>query len=240
MFFIKYLSHKNLAYGVYKMFKKLFFVLTILLSFQLLSAEDFFPLCSDIKNEKNYAVLNKYLLETNTSADTCQRLNNHEFIMVSSQHSNFYYCHIQSDNFVCEKNQENIYHPNVELKLKFVGANGKKFALFESSRLSHGIHGTGYTVFYFTPKQNNPRGYNIFYLADAGEYNGLYSEEEKACSYLNNDENAIELKNIAIVNEGKTNVGIRFTQKITSCKTNKSKIRTLEYMWTGESFKLSK
>lgn len=222
------------------MFKKLFFVLTIVMSFQPLSAEDFFPLCIDIKNEKNYATLNKYLSDTNMSADTCQRLNDREYIMVSSQWRNFYYCHFQSDDFICEKNRESIYHPNVELKLRFVGANGKKFALFESSNLKHGIHGTGYTVFFFTPKKINPRGYNIFYLADAGEYNGLYSEEEKECSYLNNDDNAIELKNFAIVNEGKNNVGIRFTQKITSCKTNKSKIRTLEYMWTGSTFELSK
>ena len=87
------------------MINKVLLILIFLLSMNV-SAEDFFPLLSDIKNAKNYTVLNKYLSEANISADTCQRLNDHEFIMVSSQRSNFYYCHIQSDNFICEENQE--------------------------------------------------------------------------------------------------------------------------------------
>jgi len=223
------------------MFKKLFFVLTMTMLFHPLSAEELFPECLKTNNDKTYLTLNQYLNENNISADNCQRLNDHEYIYTTW--GNFFYCDFKSNsNSVCHEQEEGTgrYYPNPNVKLHFQGAKNKKFVLFETHLLRNGLYSSSYQVFFFVPKKINSRGYKIIDLKNSGEFNGTYSDLGMICSNLDINESAIELQKISIINEGKNNVGIRFTQKITSCKTKKSNIRTLEYMWTGKNFELSK
>jgi hypothetical protein len=223
------------------MFKKLFFVLTIIMSFQPLSAEELFPECLKTNNDKTYLPLNQYLNENNISADNCQRLNNHEYIYTTWQ--NFFYCDFKStNNSACHEQEEGTgrYYPNPMVKKSFYGSNKKQFVLFETHLLRNGLYSSSYQVFFFVPKNLNSRGYEIIDLKNSGEFNGTYSDLGMICSNLDVNDNAIELINYKIINQGKSNVSINFTQKITSCKTNQSKIRTLEYMWTGKTFELLK
>jgi hypothetical protein len=217
--------------------KLIAFLIALLMS-QAALAESLFDPCPEVIASKSYQPLNKYLLEKNKQADYCQRLNNHEFIYTTD--TNFYYCNFKLNNEPCSEDRACSWYPNLEIKARFSGANGKRFVLFKTSRLSHGIYASGYHVFFFTRKTENPRGYKILPLRNVGEYNGSYSDAGKICSNLNKNDRAIELmdKNseYVIFNEGKTNVGIRFAQKMTFCETLQTSTQTVEFIWSGNEF----
>jgi hypothetical protein len=149
---------------------KLIAFLIVFIMSQSALADGLFDPCSEVIGNKSYQPLNKYLLGKNKQADYCQRLNNYEFVYTTD--ANFYYCNFKSNGEPCSEDSSGIWYPNIEVITKFSGANGKRFVLFKTSRLSHGIYGSGYQVFFFTPKTANPRGYKILPLKNVGEYNG--------------------------------------------------------------------
>lgn len=121
---------------------------------------------------------------------------------------------------------------------QFSNDRDKEFILYSNSRLSHGIYGSGFHIFFFVPKSENPRGYKITHLKNAGDFNGTYSDAGKVCSNLKSDDQAVEHigNNYEIINNRKRSVGVRFIQKLTSCKTNAISTRTIEYTWSGNNF----
>jgi hypothetical protein len=217
---------------------KLIAILIALLMSRAAIAESLFDQCSEVIKSKGHQRLNQYFLDNNKQEDYCQRLNDYEFIYTTG--TNFYYCNFKSKDEPCSADHVGYWYPNLEVKARFSGANGKKFVLFKTSNLSHGIYGSGYQVFFFTPKTVAPRGYRILSLEDAGEYNGLYSDAGEICSNLNKNDSATEPTNkkseYVIFNEGRNNVGIRFDQKMTSCATLQTSKQTLEFIWSGNEF----
>ena len=225
------------------MISRIILLLAISLVSQTASAEDLFRNCSDFAGNKSYKTLNEYLSGKSESATYCQRLNNHEFVYTTD--SNFYYCNFKSKNIsACNEHAKEMgrWYPDLDIETRFRGENGKNFILFKTSRLSYGVHNSAYQVFFFTPKKDNPRGYKIIDLEGAGEYNGLYSDGGEICSNLNDDDQAIEFvdNGYEIINEGKSNIGIRIRQRITSCKTQSVKTQILEYTWSGNNLIRSK
>jgi len=219
------------------MINKIITLLTILLTNQVILAEDLFHNCSASLGDKNYKVLNEYLLKQNESAIYCQRLNNHEFVYTT--YRNFHYCDFKINNASeCNEHEMGRWYPNLEIETRFNGQNGKNFILFKTNRLSRGGYDSGYQIFFFTPKNENQKGYQFISLEEVGEHNGLYSDEGEICSSLNDNEDAVEFidKGYEILNNGEKNVGIRFKQKITSCKTKAISIKLLEYIWSGNKF----
>ncbi|HLD22871.1 MAG TPA: hypothetical protein VJA83_02945 [Sulfuricurvum sp.] len=216
--------------------KSNFFIFAFLLSIQLLSADELFPSCFKTKNDTTYSLLNTYLLANNISALTCQKLNNKEYIY--TEQDNFYYCNFEFANAYeyCQENEQGVYYNNLNLQLQFYGKNNKKFVLFKTEDLKFGIYQSWYSIFFFTPKKVNQKGYEIVSLYDSNEY----FSENNVCDYLNDNDYAKELKDYKIINRGESNVGISFIQKVTSCKTKESKIITIEYTWNGKTFELSK
>lgn len=228
--------------GIHLMINRLILSWAIFLVSQTASAEGLFSNCSDFIGKKSYQPLNRYLSEKSEedeSAIYCQRLNKHEFVYTTN--NNFYYCNFKSNNTsACYEHakERGRWYPNLDIETRFSGGTDKNFILFKTSRLSRGVLNSAYQVFFFTPKKENPRGYKVIDLEDAGEYNGLYSDGGEICSNLNDDDQATEAedKGYEIVNEGKINVGIRFRQKKTSCKTQSITSQILEYTWSGNNF----
>jgi hypothetical protein len=70
----------------------------------------------------------------------------------------------------------------------------------------------------------------------------LYSDAGEICSNLNDDDRARELvgKGYEIISDDKSNIGIRFRQKVTSCKTKLRTNKVLEYVWSHNNFIQSK
>lgn len=221
------------------MIRLITFLITLTISCAALS-DGLFESCTDVREEKSYQPMKQYLLDNKIKGEYCQRLNSFEFIYTG--YMNFYYCNFKSKNLPCSENESSRWYPNLTKRVTFLGENGKRFVLFITSSLSHGIYSSGYHVFLFRPKSEEPRGYKILWLREVGEYNGTASEEGLLCSNLENASEAIKLENFdknqeyMIVNEGKRNVGIRFIEKITFCETQKSSIRTVEYTWNGNDF----
>lgn len=201
-------------------------------------ADSLFEQCQEVIESKSYQPLKQYLLEKKEQGDSCQRLNNYEFIYTTER--NFYYCNFKAKDNICSEDRADTWYPNLELTSRFSGENGKRFVLFRVSRLSRGIYTSGYHVFFLTPKTENPRGYRVSSLNGAGEYNGSYSDAGKACSNLDKSDRAIEPLDghnaYVILNEGKNNVSVRFTQNITFCETQQTSAHTLEYIWSGSGF----
>lgn len=228
-------------------------LLTLIFIFTInVSADELLPSCSDIKNKttyeilhrlfKNYLKLNQYLEENNITAEYCQQLNNHEYLYTTSE--NFFYCDFNQQNTsICSEEPNYGWFSTLEMKQRIQNINGKQFILLKTSNISKGIYSSQYHIFYLTPKKYANKGFKIQTLHEAITHHGSYSFEGAPCSNLSLNEKATELSGdyeYEIFNQELKNIGIRFTQKITSCKTNKSKIRTLEYMWTGKTFELSK
>lgn len=212
-----------------------FVFLAIFLMSDSALAEDLFHNCSDVLSDASYQALNTYLSEKNEFASYCQRLNNHEFVYTNE--SNFYYCNFKSNSSsACNEDSMGGWFPSLAVEARFIGENGKSFILFKTDRLLRGVHDTGYQVFHFTPKTEKPRGYEITNLQDTGEHNGLYSDAEEICSNLEESDQAIELIGYEVLNEGKRNVGIRFNQRVTFCKTKSAVTQMLEFTWSGKKF----
>lgn len=223
------------------MINRLILCLVILLVSQTASSEDLFGNCSDFVGDKSYQKLTQYLSSKDKASVYCQRLNSYEFIYTTD--SNFYYCNFKvNSSETCSEDQQGNWYPNLEIATRFSGSNGKRYILFKTSRLSHGVSNSAFQVFFFSPKNENPRGYKIISLNDAGEYNGLYSDAGELCSNLNHDDRARELvgKGYEIISDDKNNIGIRFRQKVTSCKSKLSTNKVLEYVWSQNNFIQSK
>jgi hypothetical protein len=199
-------------------------------------SEDLYRDCSAISGDKAYKPLSDYLVSGRIDdANYCQRLNNYEFVYVSSR--NFHFCNFKTKGpEPCVQDKQSIWYPNLDIDARFTGANGKSFVLFKTSRLSHGVYGSGYQVFFLTPKNDHIRGYKISYLNGAGEENGSNSDAGEICSNLGSDAQAISGAYYEILNEGTKNPAIRFQQTITSCNTGAQSTATLEYVWTGRDF----
>ena len=219
------------------MIKLITYLLALTIS-QMALAEGLLEQCTDVIDSKSYQPLRQYLLEKEMQGNYCQRLNNYEFVYTTD--TNFHYCDFKSKNVPCSESRSGTWYPNLESLTRFSGGNGKRFALFKVSRLSRGVYSSGYHVFFFSPKTEELRGYTILLLKDVGEYNGSYSDAGKVCSNLDKSDRAIELidkdREYVILNEGKTNVGIRFVQKITSCESLQTSTQTVEYVWSGNDF----
>ncbi len=208
----------------------------LLLTSSAAFAQQLFIDCPDIGAENSYRALSEYLLVKRIDvANHCLRLNNYEFVYVTDR--NFYYCNFKASGTVpCVEDQSGVWYPDLEIVARFTGANGRRFVLFKTSHLSQGVHGTGYQVFFFTPKRANVRGYKISVFEEAGDYNGLYSDAGNMCSNLEPDAHAISETQHEILNEGRKDLTIRFAQKVTSCKTGADSTRTLEFVFTGHNF----
>ncbi|MFI3135547.1 MAG: hypothetical protein QX197_02095 [Methylococcaceae bacterium] len=220
---------------------KLILCLVLLLASQTAVSETLFDNCSDFVGDKNYQTLTQYLSNKNESPIYCQRLNNYEFIYTTD--SNFYYCNFKVKGAeTCSEEEQGRWYPYLGVATRFTGENGKRYVLFKTSRLHRGVSSSSFQVFFFSPKNENPRGYKIISFNDAGEYNGLGSDAGEICSNLNEDESAQELvgKGYEIMRDKKNNVGIRFRQKVTSCKTKLSNNKILEYVWSQNTFIQSK
>jgi hypothetical protein len=200
-------------------------------------AEGLLEACPKVIDSKSYQPLKQYLLEKEIQGNYCQRLNNNEFVYTSD--TNFYFCNFKAKDAPCSEDSS-VWYPGLKSLARFSGENGKKFALFEASRLSRGIYSSGYHVFFLVPKTKKPRGYKILPLLEVGEYNGTYSDGGEVCSNLDKSDQAIEAidskQNHVILNEGKRNVGIRFALRVTSCETQKSLTKVVEYIWSGNDF----
>ena len=201
------------------------------------AGEPLFAECSVALKHAGYATLATQLQRTDTNAKNCQRLNNFEFLYTTEQ--NFYYCKFDgSTSEPCSKSDEFYRYPNLLLGSRFAGPNGKQFAVFLTSALSHGVYGTGVQIFYLTPKSRNPRGYEIVRLDGVGEINGRMSEAGELCSNLASDAFATESLNgkYTIIREGTAQVGIQFLLRHAQCSTGKVANRRVEYIWSGTKF----
>ncbi len=201
------------------------------------SAEELFEDCEKVVTLPNYKKLQEYLITNKNDNYLCQRLNDNEFLY--SDDRNFNYCHLNSDSiFVCESHKnDGTWFPYPNIATRFNGENGKKFVLFKTTRLSHGVYGEGYQVFYFTPKTSNERGYIIFPLKHAGVENGLYSDAGQLCRNMGESEASEPIGiGFEIINEGLPNVTIRFQKKVASCKTTQESIQTINFTWNNGIF----
>jgi len=199
-------------------------------------SEELFSECKSVLNQPDYKKLQEYLSSTKANYNFCQRLNNHEFLFTDDR--NFYYCHLSNgQSLTCEEHQKSYWFPSPTVAKRFSGANGKKFVLFRTSRLSRGVYSEGYQVFYFVPKAINESGYVILALSGAGVTNGAFSDGGQICSNMSSSEASAPVGNgFEILNEHKNNVSIRFSTDVTSCATSKKLKQTLEFTWQNGAF----
>lgn len=108
--------------------------------------------------------------------------------------------------------------------------------MFKIYQTLQGVLDTGYKVFYFTPKTEDPRGYEIANLEGAGEHKGLEFGAGEICTDLDESDQTIELIGYEVLNEGKRNVGIRFNLRRTFCKSKSAVTQILEFTWSGKKF----
>ncbi len=203
------------------------------------SAEEFFQDCSDVAKESSYRLLNEHFSSTNDEEhDLCQRLNDQEFLYTTSQ--NFFYCKsVNGKSLACEENEQGHWLPNLSVVRKFSGGKGKQFVLFKVSRLSHGTFSEGYHAFFLIPKKTNPRGYTVFFFREAGAHDN--NDAAGTCADTNDSE-AVTSTNppLEIINEGQSNVIVRFNQERANCKTGENFQQILEYTWQNGSFQQTK
>ena len=217
------------------LFRSSAFIGLLLTSSPAFSRELFID-CRSIAAENGYRALSEYLVAKRIDvANHCLRLNNYEFVYVTAR--NFYYCNFKASGTVpCVEDDNGRWYPDPQIVARFTGPNGKRFVLFKTSRLSRGVHGSGYQIFFLIPKRANVPGYKISVFEDAGDYNGLYSDAGNMCSNLESDAHAISETQHEILNEGSKDLAIHFAQKVTSCKTGADSTRNLEFVWTGQDF----
>lgn len=225
--------------------KNAFLILLCAFVFQPVFGEDLFRNCESAIKDENYKKLKEYLLSTEENKyledDICQRLNNNEFLY--GDYYDLHYCKFISDKQVaCESSDSLIRYRSLGVRKSFYGGGNKQFVLLSRGSLSHGVFGVTFSIFFFVPKTENAKGYKLVDMKDdVGAYHGLNSDEGNLCSNLDISESAIEPigDGFEILNEGNSNVGIRFNQKITSCKTMKASKQVLEYTWSGKDFVLT-
>jgi len=199
-------------------------------------AEELFRECDEVLSDNSYKPLQEYLSKTSKPSNLCQRLNRREFLYTDDR--NFYYCKVDNRGVLsCEEDERGHWYPDLSVAGRFSGKNGKKYVLLKTSRLSHGVFGSGYHAFFLVPKSVNDRGYVIFTFADAGEANGLYSDGGQICSNMGDDD-AVASTSIPfqVLHQHSSGPTIRFNQEITSCKSGEKSIQTLEYTWQNNGF----
>lgn len=203
----------------------LFIVLTLFLICPPASAEELLSECNDVRGDSRYKPLHEYFLETNNTNDRCQRLNRREFVYTDNW--NFYYCKVQKEDVLsCEEHEKGIWYPNLSVAGRFSGKNGKKFVLLKTGRLSRGIYGSGYHVFFLVPRSVNERGYTVFTFEDVGEVYGSDSSDTVSAMQIP----------FEILHNRDNDPILRFNQEIISRKTGEKFIQTLEYTWQNRSF----
>ena len=214
----------------------LLIALAVFLVYTPARAEELFKECDDVRSDSSYKPLHDYLSKTNEPSNLCQRLNRREFLYTDDR--NIYYCKVDSKGTLsCQEHEESVWYPNLSVAGRFSGKNGKKYVLLRTSRLSHGVFGSGYHAFFLVPKSVNDRGYVIFSFAGAGEVNGSYSDGGQICSNMGDDD-AVASTSIPfqILHQHSSGPTIRFNQEITSCKSGEKSIQTLEYTWQNGGF----
>lgn len=204
-------------------------------------ADTLFDQCSKVLETKAYRPLREHLSDKAEFAGHCQRLNNREFLYTDSW--DIFYCNFDNAGKPCDEADPGHRRPGAEARMHFTGPNGKRFVLFEVGKFSGGVLLSEFLVFSLAPKTEYPRGYKIHPLEGANLYTGAYSDSRDSCFGLEKQDQAIDFangkKSIAVANDGKEDVTIRFEQAVTSCDTMKRSIRTLEYTLSNGRFERS-
>jgi hypothetical protein len=204
-------------------------------------ADTLFEECPKVIETKAYRPLRDFLAEKAEFTRYCQRLNNREFLYADSW--DIFYCNFDNAEKPCDEADRGHRRPGAEIRTRFAGPNEKRFVLFEVGRFSGGVLWSDFLVFSLAPKTEYPHGYKIQQLEGAGLYTGAYSDSREPCFGLEVNDQAVDFangkKSIAVTNEGKDSVSIRFEQTVTSCDTMKRSTRTLEYTLSNGRFERS-
>ena len=219
-------------------FRMLVSFLAICLLSTVANAGEFFKDCEDIANDSSYRPLQEYIATNSETVELCQRLDDNEFLYTTAY--DIFYCKSENGTpLKCDHAFQGQFFPNLEVANRFTGGKGKQYVLFHVQQLSHGIFGEGYHAFFLVPKKVNPRGYMLFMFPNAGAAD--QNDGSGTCSSPS-DRDVITAATppVEIVNEGQTNVVVRFNQIKTNCKTNEQLSQTLEYTWQSGSFQQTK
>jgi hypothetical protein len=138
----------------------------------------------------------------------------------------------------CEPDVGSTWYPDLSPEIRFVGKNGKNYVLFKTERLSHGHYSDGYYVFFLVPKKINSKGYVIYSFQNSGAFDN--SDREGKCVDEKDVEVGVHLNPpFEIINEGRSNVTVRFDREITNCKTGERFKTENAYVWQEFGFKES-
>jgi hypothetical protein len=165
----------------------------------------------------------------------CMRLTNSQYLIAAipaGPASNLYFCDLAAQTPTCVEDRDGVYYPNLEIVRQFIGSNGKRYVLWESSMLRHGLMSSNYHVFSLVPRSKAPRGYE-FYSLDIG--NAASGEDGKCRSDLNLDE-AVLIQSVDVLNEGTEHVLIRFGVTTTACDTEEMNYREVDYSLVDGKF----
>jgi hypothetical protein len=169
----------------------------------------------------------------------CMRLTNSQYLITANpagpyngQASNLYFCDLAAQTPACTENRDGAYYPNLEIVRQFTGSNGKRYLLWESSMLRHGLMSSNYHIFSLVPRSTARRGYE-FYSLDVG--NSASGEDGKCRSDLNLDE-AVLIQSVDVLNEGTERVLIRFGAATTNCATGEMGHREVKFSLVNGRF----
>jgi hypothetical protein len=163
------------------------------------------------------------------NADQCMRLTKGEFIVTGNEPgpydgdpSNVFYCNLNRGEPVCAVDEPSTYYPSLSILRQFSGPKGKQYVLWKTSRLRHGIVGSGYGIFTLAPRSRSPRGYVIYQLS-VGTYCS-YSEGASGCGCNNlapGTNKSERVEDPEVINEGLRSVRLAFKTSTTDCATSR-------------------
>jgi hypothetical protein len=204
-------------------------------------AADLFRNCDALREEKSFQTLSKYFVSHPGDHFECLALNRRAFVFTTAV--NFEDCRIDEATGIlrCSDAAKGTWYPNLDLVASFSG-DGKRFALFYSEQLEHGFFGEGYHLFYLVPRHVDDRGYRILQLEDVGAFD--QSDASGQCASSDDLQAGEQVSDVVkagsppfeILNEGSSDVTIRFNQQIIRCATGQVIDDTVSYRWSRDSF----
>lgn len=200
-------------------------------------ASGLFERCENVIKNNEYSYLYKHFEKEKTSGVLCQQLDRYRFLY-TNENSVIYCSGSREDNLECRPHAEGTTYPYIEKIKEFATARGKIFVLFRTSSMSRGVYREAYSVFYLVPNKIDPRGYKLSILDGASVYNGLYSDEGKACSNLPTNSVATQVSDDGIKISGDTMHAPRidFNRKNIKCENNIERNEKISYVWSPGNY----
>ena len=204
-------------------------------------AADLFKSCETISTETSFEALSNYFASHPGNHLYCLALTRDAFVFTTK--GNFEDCRIEkvSNRLECQTPSTSRRYPDLDLLANFSGG-GKSFALFRSEQLTGGNFDESYAVFYRVSRYVDPRGYRIVSLDGAGAHD--QSDATGQCASAADlpigqpvsDAVKAGTTPFEIVDDGRSDVTIRFNQQTLRCGTGAVVDSTVAYRWSGDHF----